>query len=328
MEIHPRISAIDVSGLGEIWIYVIRGQKIAMIDTGPKEPLPIAEDMNKNLDKDISPVLQFGPPELQKLGITLDDIDFILNTHIHFDHTAGNAAVKSVSNAQLLIHEDEAGYFEEPRQLFDREQAPIIEIMMGKEHLDEEFKRFINEDTGPGLYVAVDRRLKDNDTIDLGEGYNLKVIHLPGHTQGSVGYYWEEEGLLFAGDAIQGVCDHMGGLPIIDNLVAYEKSLERVKKLPLKVMLNSHPFRGLTIPNSNIMIDMEIKQFIEESQEFSRKLRDAAKDVAQDFQKKPFSELYDEVIRRFPKEAGLKPLNQIGKQFFSPATLLNYMNKL
>ncbi len=322
MEIHPKVSAIDVSGLGGIWLYLIRGQKTAIIDTGPKKPLPIPSSQIENLDNNVAPVLQFLPPVLAKLGMTLADIYLILNTHIHFDHTAGNAAIKNASNAQILIHSDEAHYFEKPERLFEREQAPIIEIILGKEHIDEEMKHFMNEFTGPGPYAGVDRRLEDNDIIELGEGLDLKVIHLPGHTPGSIGFYWEEEGLLFAGDAMQGVCGHDGGLPIIDDLAAYEKSLERVQQMPLKVLVHSHPFRGLSTPPSNLMRNGEIKQFLEECGEFAQRLREAANLVTPDFSKKRFLELYVEVALSFPKEVGFKPSGEMLRQFFSAATLL------
>ena len=132
MDIHPKVNAIDVSGLGGIWLYLIRGQKTAIIDTGPKEPLPIPASRMENLDKDVAPVLQFLPPVLDKLGMKLEDIDLILNTHIHFDHTAGNAAIKGASNAPIHIHSDEAHYFDKPELLFESELAPIIEVILGK----------------------------------------------------------------------------------------------------------------------------------------------------------------------------------------------------
>jgi len=315
--------------LGEIWLYLVRGQKTAIIDTGPKEPLPFAVTQIKSLDNGGPPVLQFVPPTLEKVGMTLADIDLILNTHIHFDHNGGNAAVKSASNAQILIHADEAIYFEKPELLFERELAPIIEIILGKEHIDEEMKRYLDEATGPGPYAAVDRRINDNDVIELGEGCDLKVVHLPGHTQGSVGFYWEEEGILFAGDAMQGVCEcYSGGLSILDDPVAYEKSLERVQNMPLKVMVHAHPSRGLTVPSATVMRDMEIKQYLVECLEFMQRLREAAKSVAPDFTKRPFLELYDEVVGMLPKEAGLKTTSEMPRQFFSAHTLLKCIRQI
>ena len=328
MEIHPRVSAIDVSGLGGIWTYLVRGQQTAIIDTGPKMPLPFVTNQTISPDKDSAPILRLLPPVLEKYDMTLADIDLILNTHIHFDHTAGNAAINTASKAQILIHSDEARYFEKPELLFERELAPIIEIILGKEYVAEEMNRYMNEFTGPGPYAAVDRRLKDNDIIELGEGFDLKVIHLPGHTQGSVGFYWEDEGILFAGDAMQGVCGHGGSLPIIEDLVAYEKSLKRVQQLPLKVLVHSHPFRGLTIPPSAVMRDGKIKQYLEECREFTQMLQEAAKSVAPHFSKKPFLELYDEAVLSLPKEVGYKPSSEMPGQLFSAKTLLNCIRQL
>lgn len=328
MEIHPRVTSIDVSGLGGIWLYVIRGQKNAIIDTGPKEPLPILMSQKKSPDRGVAPALQFVPPALEKIGMTLSDIDLILNTHIHFDHTAGNAAVKSASNAQILIHSDEVKYFEKPELLFERELAPIVEIFSGKDYLEVEMNRYLNEFTGPGPHVAVDRPLKDNDIIELGEGYDLKVIHLPGHTQGSVGFYWEEESILFAGDAMQGVCGHDGGISILDDPAAYEKSLERVMQMPLKVLVHSHPFRGLTVPHSTIMRDAKIKQYLGECKEFAQMLKEGAKRVAPYLSKKPFWELYNEVVLSLPKEVGFEPVTEMPRQFFSAKTLLNCIRQI
>jgi hydroxyacylglutathione hydrolase len=38
-------------------------------------------------------------------------IDFIINTHGHGDHTAGNAALKARTGARILIHQDDADRF-------------------------------------------------------------------------------------------------------------------------------------------------------------------------------------------------------------------------
>lgn len=326
MEIHPNITGVDVSGMGGIWLYLVRGQKTAIIDTGPKQPFPLA--LEQFPDMISPPVLQFLPSVLEKMGMTLADIDLILNSHIHFDHTAGNAAIKSASGAEILIHADEAKYFENPELLFGHELVPIIELVLGGEHLDEQKKSYLEEETGPGPYVAVDKTFKDNDVIELGNGCDLKVVHLPGHTQGSVGFYLEEEGILIAGDAMQGVCGHAGGLPILDDPAAFESSLERVQEMPLKVMIHAHPFRGLTTPHATILQGAEIGQFLKECLEFSRMVREAARSVAPYVSRKPFLELYDDAIGKLPAELGLNKINDMPRQFFSPATLLHYVRQV
>ncbi len=326
MDIHPKITAIDVSGLGGVLIFLVRGEKTALIDTGPKKPFPMA--MDKFPERDVPPVVQVLPSFLEKLGMTLADIDILLNTHIHFDHTAGNAVIKNASKAKLYIHADEAKYFEKPELLFEHEIMTIIELVLGKEHLDEEKKNYLEEETGPGPYVEVDGTFRDGDIIELGGGCDFKVVHLPGHTQGSVGFFLEEEGILLAGDAMQSVCGHGGGLPILDDPAAFVNSLERVKNLPVKTLVHSHLFRGLTTPPKAILQGEEINQYLEECCEFMNILNNAAKSVAPDFLKRPFLELYDEVIDKLPDGIGFRKWNEMPKQFFSPATLLHCIRQL
>lgn len=345
MEIHPKVIAIQITGFIGIWVYLLRGKKNAIFDTGPKFPLrEPPEKLNKPTpsvdltageegvselsDEQIPPVIPSAVSELAKVGMGLSDIDYILNSHIHFDHTAGNAAVKEISGAEILIHADDAIYFKEPKRLFERELAGIVEEVLGKEHVEAEFRRYMEEETGPGPYIPVDTTLSDGDVIELGEDSDLEVIHLPGHTPGSVGFYWRKEGILFAGDSLEGVCGFGGGLPIMDDLEAYERSIERVLQLPLKKVLHAHPFSSFTVLNKTVMEGEEIGRYLNECRDFSRSLREAAGKVVADYRKRPFLELYDSVVEVLPEAAGLKKSSEMPKQYFSAGTLLKYMQRL
>jgi glyoxylase-like metal-dependent hydrolase (beta-lactamase superfamily II) len=318
LEIHPKVSEIEIFGHPEegvppniTFIYLIRGSKTALIDAGP----------DQSPDKVIAPALK-------KLGMALTDIDLIVNTHSHSDHSGGDAKLKKASNASILIHTDEAIFLEDHGLTFDQHWAPTVEAIKGKTYIEQEKKHFIEEIARPGSSVIADRRLKDNDIIELGEGLDMKVIHLPGHSPGSVGYYLEAEGIIFAGNATQGVCKRDGGLPIIDDLAAYEKSLERLQKMPLKVIALSHRYLGFTGPRSHLWRGEEIKKFLEACWDFTLRLREAAKIVAPDFSKRSFHEVYDEVVSRFPSEWGLKTSSKLPIQWFSATTLLNCIKQM
>ena len=82
------------------------------------------------------------------------------------------------------------------------------------------------------------------------------------------------------------------------------------------------------MPHKTVMRDVEIKKYIDESREFAQRLREAAKSVAPDFTKRPFFELYDEVVGMLPKEACLKTTSEMPIQFFSAATLLNCIKQM
>lgn len=309
MEIHHRVTQI-MSWVDEdrVWLYLIRGKKIAIIDTGTSQ----------SPQNDITPVLR-------DMGLTLADITLILNTHGHFDHTGGNAAIKSASNAQILIHPEEVMFLEDHEKSFEVSLKPLIELIIGREHLEEE-KLHILEMSG--AEVAVDRQINDNDIIDLGDGCELRVIHIPGHSPGSVGFYWEKEGMLFSGDMFSGLGESDGGLPIIGDPAAYKRSVERVQQLPIELILHGHDFRGLTLPPSPVKQRDEVRQYLRDCYELIERLDEAVRRIAPNVSGKPFLEIYDQVIGLLPEEMGFKPASQIDHPLFSAMTVLSCLKEV
>ena len=103
-------------------------------------------------------------------------IIYILNTHNHFDHTAANAELQSLTGAQILIHKDDARDLDSPGMA-------AASISMG----------FEPSPSAGGV-------LSDNQVISLGPNCEIKVIHTPGHTPGGVCFYID--GNLFTGDTL------------------------------------------------------------------------------------------------------------------------------
>jgi hydroxyacylglutathione hydrolase len=78
-----------------------------------------------------------------------------------------------------------------------------------------------------GGSVKVERILEDGDTLDLGDGLNLEVVHTPGHSSGSISLWVSTYGVLFSGDAIP----LPGEMPIYDDPLATVKSIKRLKEI-------------------------------------------------------------------------------------------------
>ena len=112
---------------------------------------------------------------LEKVKARNARVKWVVNTHAHVDHTAGNRRVMSRTGAGLLIHELEA-----PR-------------LRSLSHLV--FSLFLGGMLSPrpaGL-------LKHGDIITFGKS-RLSVIHTPGHAAGGICLY--SEGDLFTGDTL------------------------------------------------------------------------------------------------------------------------------
>lgn len=83
----------------------------------------------------------------------------------------------------------------------------------------------------------VTRLVDDGDALDTGDRH-FEVVHLPGHSPGSIGLWEEATGTLFSGDAI-----YDG--PLLDRLPesdidAYCTTMERLLTLPVTVVHGGH----------------------------------------------------------------------------------------
>ena len=81
------------------------------------------------------------------------------------------------------------------------------------------------------------RLLADGDVVDLGDR-SFEVLHLPGHSPGSIGLWEEATGVLFSGDAV-----YDG--PLLDELddsdvEAYVATMRRLRELPVTVVHAGH----------------------------------------------------------------------------------------
>jgi glyoxylase-like metal-dependent hydrolase (beta-lactamase superfamily II) len=117
---------------------------------------------------------------IQDCGVRPEQIEYLLLTHCHFDHTGGAKALKDLLRCQVVAHALDAAFLEEGD----------------------------NAVTAARWYGAVlqpfqvDLKISgDREDIPLG-GRAIQAIHTPGHSPGSVVYLTESEGrkILFAQD--------------------------------------------------------------------------------------------------------------------------------
>jgi glyoxylase-like metal-dependent hydrolase (beta-lactamase superfamily II) len=103
-----------------------------------------------------------------------------MHTHAHLDHIMATRYIKEKTNAKILLHKDDNDIYNNLKF-----QARIFGIS--------------TKDPLP-----VDIFLNDNDEIKIGEKVITKVIHTPGHSPGSVCFYFDkyDTPLIFSGDTL------------------------------------------------------------------------------------------------------------------------------
>lgn len=253
MRLHPKALQIgtDYSDTGHTKLYFLEGEKKAIIDTG----------VATSPERDIAPYLAY-------YGYKLGDIDVILNTHGHFDHTEGNPAIPQ---AEVWIHEDDAYMIEDPAKAFDSFQRPAMrlrsetQIAAEKEKYVSNFKR-----------QKASRKLKDGDVIDLGKGVELKVVQLPGHTMGSVGFFWEREGMMFMGDSAMAQGSLPGIIPVLFYPLAYSRTLQKLLSMPIGMVATAHYYHSLRCsPNPIKKGSQQITMYFQDCQEIHNRILEA-----------------------------------------------------
>ena len=111
---------------------------------------------------------------LTELGLKVKQI---LITHAHIDHVGGALKLKRLTGAPIFLNEND---------------LPLLEMMQAQ----AEWLGAPTPETAPP-----DGTLADGATVGL-ESCAAKVLHTPGHTQGSVCFHFVPLKLLIAGDTL------------------------------------------------------------------------------------------------------------------------------
>jgi metallo-beta-lactamase class B len=193
-------------GASDITSYLIATPKgHIVIDGGLAETAPMIE---KNIEK---------------LGFHLLDVRILLNTHAHFDHAGGLAALKAATNATLMVSEQDAPLFTNG----------------GKG--DPQFG-----DKYPFPAVRPNQLLRDGDHVALG-GSILTAHITPGHTHGGTTWtktvHWKTipyNVVIVTSPTVPTEYRLVGNEKDPEVVADYRKQFEVLKALPCDVFLGSH----------------------------------------------------------------------------------------
>jgi glyoxylase-like metal-dependent hydrolase (beta-lactamase superfamily II) len=210
-------------------VYYIPGQDEFMPDS---HAYVLGKPSSQNLsliDAGLTSKGSYKIQSIQKAGIDLSAIKRIIMTHTHLDHIGCLAEIlKQIPSAELWVHCLEADLLEQG------DERAVYGMDMFRGVCQEQFN------LKPGAFkFQVNRKLQGEEILDLGDA-EWEVIHIPGHSMGSIGLYHRPMQILIPGDVVY--ADHAIGRFDLYGADASElkKSLLRLAKLEVDILLPGH----------------------------------------------------------------------------------------
>lgn len=101
----------------------------------------------------------------------------LLNTHCHVDHVLGNRFVAEKYGLKLEMHEND---------------LPVLNAVPN-------YARHYGFETGEMIQPSI--FLRDGDSVSVGK-LKFEILHVPGHSPGSICFYHKESAQIISGDAL------------------------------------------------------------------------------------------------------------------------------
>ncbi len=177
-------------------------------------------------------------PFMDRLGFDPARLSMLITTHPDMDHQGGNDAMRRAApDALLACGEADRGWVSDPRQLY-AERYNYLRADHGLGFEDQ-------PPSDAGSYCRVDIGFQSGERIVLDDGWELEVLHVPGHSNGHLAIYDRAHKSAFVSDAVHG-----HGCPKVDGSIAipvtyyqvdlYLSTLSQLEKLRIESLYTGH----------------------------------------------------------------------------------------
>jgi len=186
---------------------------------------------------------------LRTIGRSERDVGSITVTHAHPDHLGMADRFSRESGAPIILHAMELATAASEMETLDRWGSAVLDDWGVPGSRRSEFAMDVPI-SGSLTASHADRVIEDEATLDI-PGWNLRVIHTPGHTAGHIVLHEADRGFLLTGDHVLPNMHPGLGLGVgtdANPLTDYLNSLARVRDLgaDLEVLPgHGYRFRGL-----------------------------------------------------------------------------------
>ncbi len=218
---------------GSVNAYILLGHPITLVDTGIRRP---------------SGVMSIRCA-LQEEELSLQDIEQIIVTHMHVDHSGGVVEIQREVDVPVFVHERARPFLEGGIETFQRMEAYFQTFFSACQASGvSRRKRTYQEERWKRIHY-----LSDGDVLSAGEAA-YQVLYVPGHSQTDICLFDERTGDAFVGDhLLRDISANAFIEPPAPNevarpkpLIQYRSSMERTEKLPIQRVYPGHgePYVG------------------------------------------------------------------------------------
>jgi hydroxyacylglutathione hydrolase len=258
-ELAPQVSMrLGELPIGDVVLFTVGGRSPALVDTGVAR----------------------HAAELLLPSLAGREVSLILTTHGHVDHCGGHAAVVAETGAPVALHRGDAAAADADAATFAASELEFAGPLerAGLDDLAAARAKAV-EASWSGRF-AVGRWLEDGDELAV-DGVPVDVVHVPGHTPGSLLFHLPEQRLALAGDAVQAWGVAASRWPVVQQPHAYLATLDRIAELPRGRLVLSHRFLGAEGRFPNVVEPTDVPRLLEESRRFVEVALAAASEVAE-----------------------------------------------
>ena len=228
-----KIIILDLNGVNSYLIKIQSG--FLLIDTGGHLIMDKAFDNKRKLIED----------KLEENGCFPGNLKLIILTHGDNDHIANALYLSRKYDVKVAIHKYDTPYLESPSlELFMQNQKyssfilKLIGFLMNKK-----LKRLGAATINEFESFSPDLTIEDgHDFHDI--GFNARVIHIPGHTPGSIGIL-TDEGDFFSGDTLVNMFKPDASICATD-FTLLKDSIKKLRTMDIKTVYPGHgkPFNA------------------------------------------------------------------------------------
>ena len=167
--------------------------------------------------------------KLMSAGCLPDKLKLVVITHGDFDHTGNCARLQEKYKSKIAMHKDDLLMVEEGVSVKRKVRTLRAKIFVILRRLKR--RKFTFDKFKPDILLTDGQDLKEY-------GFNATIIHIPGHTKGSIGII-TDDGSLFAGDIFTNR-RKPDTATYIENSGELKNSLSRLKKMNIKTIYPGH----------------------------------------------------------------------------------------